>query len=236
MSDTNIVIKENEDLTIEDVKKAMPTRLKSVVTQEFVDKINKSINDPLIAQSIKENFLTYTHVLLDGRYQIYEYLNAVKYVSFKLMGLTNQDAYFKTFPDRYAKLVAQGTSAKDISCYVSAFHKTKLVTSLIEQSLIPIWLLNQDVYQKAINKQVELMNTAKSERIQCMAADSLLNHLKKPEKAEAAVNIDMRETQGISELKNALLALAKNQKEMIEKQGVSPKVIAEQEIIDVESN
>ena len=131
MSDTNIVVKENEDLTIEDVKKAMPTRLKSAVTQEFVDKLNKSINDPLIAQSIKENFLTYTHVLLDGRYQIYEYLNAVKYVSFKLMGLTNQDAYFKTFPDRYAKLIAQETSAKDISCYVSAFHKTKLVTSLI---------------------------------------------------------------------------------------------------------
>lgn len=236
MDDTNLPVDTQQDLTVQDVKKAVPTKLKSAVTQEFVDKINQSINDPLMAQSIKENFLTYTHVLLDGRYQLYEYLNAVKYVSFKLMGMTNQDAYFKTFPDRYAKLVAQGTSAKDISCYVSAFHKTKLVTSLIEQSLIPIWLLNQDVYQKAINTQVELMNTAKSERIRCMAADSLLNHLKKPEKTEAAVNIDMRETKGISELKEALITLAKNQKMLIEKQGVSPKIIAEQEIVDVESD
>ena len=80
------------------------------------------------------------------------------------------------------------------------------------------------------------MNTAKSERIRCMAADSLLNHLKKPEKTEAAVNIDMRETKGISELRDALVALAKNQKMLIEKQGISPKIIAEQEIVDVESD
>ena len=46
----------------------------------------------------------------------------------------------------------------------------------------------------------------------------------------------MRETKGISELRDALVALAKNQKMLIEKQGVSPKIIAEQEIVDVESD
>ena len=91
MDDTNLPVDTQQDLTVQDVKKAVPTKLKSAVTQEFVNKINQSINDPLMAQSIKENFLTYTHILLDGRYQLYEYLNAVKYVSFKLMGMTNQD-------------------------------------------------------------------------------------------------------------------------------------------------
>lgn len=221
-----------KDLTVDSLKAALPTRLKYEATQSLVDKINKSIQDPIMAESIKDNFLTYSHVLTNSRYQMDEYLNAVKYVSFKLMGLTNQDAYFKTFPDRYTKLVAKGTTTKDISCYVAAFARTKLVNDIMEQSLIPTWILNQDAYQKAINTQVELMNTAKSEKVRAMAADSILNHLKKPEKQEALVNIDMRETKGIAELKQSIVDLAKVQKELIQ-QGMSPKTIAETEIIDV---
>lgn len=212
------------------LKESLPPALRTFATQELADKIDAITTDPLFANSIKENFVTYTHVLQEGKYKMDDYLNAIAYVSFKLMGYTNQEAYFKTFPNRYANLLAQGKDEKTISSYVRAFHKGKLVNKIMEQSIIPSWVLNQDAYQEAINKNVQLMRTAKSEKVQALAADSLLRHLSKPEVNEGPlINIDMREGSGLDELKNAISSLAQKQKELIQS-GVSTKDIVEQKI------
>lgn len=217
-------------ISTEVLKDSLPPALRTFATQELADKIDAITTDPLFANSIKENFVTYTHVLQEGKYKMDDYLNAVAYVSFKLMGYTNQEAYFKTFPNRYANLLAQGKDEKTISSYVRAFHKGKLVNKIMEQSIIPSWVLNQDAYQEAINKNVQLMRTAKSEKVQALAADSLLRHLSKPEVNEGPlINIDMREGSGLDELKNAISSLAQKQKELIQS-GVSTKDIVEQKI------
>ena len=213
------------------LKESLPPALRTFATQELADKIDSITTDPLFANSIKENFITYTHVLQEGKYKMDDYLNAVTYVSFKLMGYTNQEAYFKTFPNRYANLLAQGKDEKTISSYVRAFHKGKLVNKIMEQSIIPSWVLNQDAYQEAINKNVQLMRTAKSEKVQAMAADSLLKHLSKPEVNDAPlINIDMREGSGLDELRDALTSLAQKQKELI-MNGVPTKDIVEQVLV-----
>ena len=219
-------------LTVETVKKVMPLRAKPLITQDLINKVN-SIKDPEIAKQVRDNFIGYCHVLGEGKYAVEDYLNAVIYVSYKLMGLNNQESYIRTFPDRYAKLVAKGTTSKDLSAYVTAFSKGKLVNLILEQTMVPTWVLNQDVYQKAINTQAELMVTAKSERIRCMAADSILTHLAKPEKAGPLINIDINQNAGLEELKQTLVKMAKTQQDLIQK-GVATKEIAEQEIIDVE--
>ena len=115
--------------------------------------------------------------------------------------------------------------------YNSPLHNdTKNTQEEQEQSLIPSWILNQDAYQEAINKNVQLMRTAKSEKVQAMAADSLLKHLAKPEVNDTPlINIDMRQGSGLDELKEAITSLAKKQKELIEG-GVSTKEIAEQKL------
>lgn len=219
-------------LTLDNVKKAVPAKLKDSIEQSFVDKLNNLANDPIVADQIRNNFISYAHVINDGKFSIEEYLAAVKYVSFKLMNLTNVDSYARTFPQRYAGLLARGTSQKDIASYVSAYNRGKLVNLILEQTLVPSWVLNQDIYQKAINTQAELMNNAKSERVKCMAADSILKALAKPEAAGPLVNIDMKETSGINELKQALVELAANQKKSIEKGILTPKNIVEAEIIN----
>lgn len=219
-------------LTLDNVKKAVPAKLKDSIEQSFVDKLNNLANDPIVADQIRNNFISYAHVINDGKFSIEEYLSAVKYVSFKLMNLTNVDSYARTFPQRYAGLLAKGTSQKDIASYVSAYNRGKLVNLILEQTLVPSWVLNQDIYQKAINTQAELMNNAKSERVKCMAADSILKALAKPEAAGPLVNIDMKETSGINELKQALVELAANQKKSIEKGILTPKTIVEAEIIN----
>ena len=218
-------------LTVDQVAKALPANLKGLATQNLADQINNAVSDPVVAEQIRNNFISYTGVLQEGRFKTEDYLNAVIYVSHKLMGMSNQDAYFKTFPQRHAALVAKGTSNKDIAAYVAAYNRGKLVNLILEQTLVPTWVLNQDIYQKAINTQAELMMHANSEMVRTTAANSILTHLAKPKEAGPLINLDMRETSGMEELKGMLTTLAQKQKELIES-GATTKSIAEQNIIE----
>jgi hypothetical protein len=221
-------------LTVQQVATALPPNLKGAATQSLVDMINNVVSDPVIAEQIRENFLSYTAVLKDGKFKTEDYLNAVAYVSFKLMGLSNQDAYFRTFPQRHAALVAKGTSSKDISAYVSAYNKGKLVNLILEQTLVPTWVLNADVYQKAINTQADLMINAQSELVRTQAANSILTHLAKPKAAGPLINLDMRENSGMNELRNVLTELATRQRDLIQNGQATTKEIADQRIIEGE--
>lgn len=223
-----------EQITLPLLEKALPKNLRRCATQELLDKLNNVASDPVEAEEIKKNFIGYTHILQEGKFDANEYLNAIKYVSYKLMGFSNQESYIKTFPDRYQNFLVRGVSAKDQAAYVAAYNKGKLVNLILEQTLVPTWVLNQDIYQKAINTQAELMANAKSERVRAMAADSILNHLKKPDAVAPLVNIDMRKDSGIEDMKKALVELAKKQQELI-KAGATTKEVIEQDLV-IEEN
>jgi len=218
-------------LTTTDVASALPANLKSSVTQSLVDKLNAVTTDPMEAAYTRDNFISYTAVLKDGKFKTEDYLSAVTYVSLKLMGNSNQDAWAKTFPGRYATLVGRGATSKEISAHVSAYNKGKLVNLILEQSLVPTWVLNQDIYQQAINVQAELMATAFSEKVRCDAANSLLTHLKKPEGRDFQIGIEVKDNSGMNELKAALLEMAKTQRTMIEG-GAGIKLITNATLIE----
>lgn len=222
-------------LTRDMVAKALPANLKGSVTQQLVDTVNNVVSDPLIAEQVRDNFLTYSHVLQDGKYKMEDYLNAVQYVSYKLMGKSNQDSYFLTFPQRHAALVARGSSKKDISAYVAAYNKNQLVNKILEQSIIPSWVLNQDKYQEAINVQADLMINAQSEKVRSDAANSLLTHLSKPKEAGFQLNINAQESSGMNELRELLKDLAKQSIQNIE-QGQPIKEITGQRIFTQEQS
>lgn len=222
------------DLTVQQVQQAVPPNLKTAVTQALVDQINQISTDPLIAEQIRNNYISYTGVLKDGKFKTEDYLNAVAYVSYKLMGYSNQDAYFKTFPQRHAALVAKGSTSKDISAYVSAYNKGKLVNLIFEQTLVPTWVLNQDLHQKALNVQADLMINANSELVRSNAANSILTHLAKPKEAGPLINLELNQNSGMNELKDLLSNLAQQQRDLIAS-GVPTKEIAEQKIIEGES-
>jgi uncharacterized protein (UPF0147 family) len=220
-------------LTRDQIEQALPTNLKSAATQSFTDQINNLSSDPLVAEQIRENFLSYSRVLQEGKFKTEDYLHAVAYVAFKHMGYSNQEAYCRTFPQRHAVLVAKGTSPKDIAAYVAAFHRGKLVNLIMEQSLVPIWILNQDTYQRAINTQVEIMEDDTLPAVaRTAAANSVLTHLAKPKEAAAAISLTIADTSGMSEMRQLLTDLARNQRTAIAG-GTSPREIASQKLIDV---
>lgn len=203
-------------LTIEEVTAAVPAQLRTSVSQHFVDMLNNLQVDPEMASNIKENFISYSGVLKEGRFKIEDYFNAVMYVSYKIMNMSNQDAYIRTFPQRHADLVARGATPKDISSYVAAYHKGKLVNLIMEQVMVPVWVLNQEMFQRALNVQFELMTDPDmSGKVRTDAANSILTHLKKPEKMDFQLNMNTPESSGMKELTAALTNLANAQLEQI---------------------
>jgi len=223
-------------LTVEQFKQALPDKVKKSINQELIDQINGTLADPEMFESYRDNLLSYTKVMADGRFKVQEYVSAVKYVSHKLMGCTNIEAYTKTFPDKYQRFVAQGVVAKDIASYVTAYNKSKLVNLIFEQTLIPHYVLNQDLYQKALNVQADLMVNSGSDKVRCDAANSLLTHLKMPETQKVELEIGIKEDSSISQLRQATLELARQQRLAMEAGQMSAQEVAHTKIIvDVEA-
>ena len=217
------------------IEMALPAHLKSVVTADLVDLVNNIATDPIVAEQVRNNFLSYTGVMKEGKFKLSDYIHAVAFVSYRLMGMTNKEAYFKTFPDRYQSLVAKGTSDKNMSAYVGSYANNKLVNLIMEQSIVPSWVLNRDIYQKAINVQLQIMTDEDvSPKVRSDAANSILVNLAKPKDSNIQINMDVTESSGMNELKEALTKMAEQQQELL-KRGMSPKELAAQTIIDVDS-
>lgn len=223
-------------LTIDQFKTALPDKVKKSINQELIDKINTTLADPDAYEAYRDNLLSYTKVMADGRFKIENYVDAVRYVSHKLMGCSNIEAYTKTFPDKYQRFVQQGVQAKDIASYVTAYNKSKLVNLIFEQTLIPSYVLNQDLYQKALNVQAELMVSAHSEKVRSDAANSLLTHLKMPETQKVELEIGVKEDSSIAALRATTLELARQQRLMMESGAMNAQQVAHGKLVlDIET-
>jgi len=218
-------------LTVEQFKQALPDKVKKSVNQELIDQVNLTLSEPELYEAYRENLVSYTSVMADGRFKVANYIEAVKYVSHKLMGCTNIDAYSKTFPDKIARFLAQGVASKDIASYVTAYNKSKLVNLIFEQTLIPSYVLNQDLYQKALNVQAALMVESKSDKVRCDAANSLLTHLKMPETQKVELALSVKEDGSIAALRATTLELARQQRLMMQSGAMNAQEIAHSKLM-----
>lgn len=178
-----------EVMSPEQFKLALPAQFRGNVTQEVMDGVNALLADPNLAEAYRERMVGHTSVLREGKFKLESYLGAVKFVTQKMMNKSDIDAYIATFPVKYQDFVNRGVSQKDISSYVSAFKKSKLVTLIMEQALIPAWVGNQDMYQQALNAQFDLGMNAGSEKVRVEALNSVLTQLKQPEKTKITLDI-----------------------------------------------
>ena len=214
-------------LTLTEVQATLPTNHRANITQDMVDQLNKLSSDPNEAKYIRDNFISFASVLQEGRFRIGDYVAAVMYVSHKVMGKTNLEAYKLTFPQRYADMVKAGKEKKDIASFVTAYNKGMLVTKIMEQAIVPSWILNNGMFQEALNTQYELMqDVSVSDKVRCEAANSLLTHLKKPEAHKAEVKIDIAVNDGLSALEDQLVTLSAAQLKAIEDKQMSSQDVA----------
>jgi len=180
--------------------------------------------DEKVRDNVLDMFISFQDVLKDGgRYDLTSYVNACTFVSYIMMGLNNIESYKRTFPERYKthyeKYKAKGITNPDkyIGVHVTSYKKGRLVTTLLERSIVPLYVLNAPVAQKAVNKLAYLMDNSKNERIQLESAKGLLEYLKLPERLNDKVDKERLE-EGISaidSLRMAITNMSKQSKAMI---------------------
>lgn len=219
-------------LNVVELREALPKQHKSRITQEFVDEVNKLISEPEMGEIYARNLVTYATVLQEGRFKLQDYFNATLFVSYKMMGMSSMAAYQKVFPQKCKDMIGRGVPTKDLQAYASTYNKTKLVTLIYEQTLIPDHIMYASVRHKAIAKQAALLES-QNEYVAQKAADSLMNHLKAPESAKLTLDVSTRDTGVISELASALANLGKVQREKIIEGTYSAKDIAHSDILEV---
>jgi hypothetical protein len=217
------------ELTLVQLQGCVPKKWRHNVTEDTIKLIN-SEPDEDFRQVYKDNLLGFADVIQTGKYKMTQYVDAVKFVSYKLLGDTNLMAYAKVFPDRYQRQVDRGTPAKNIAAYGTSYNKTDLVHKILERTLVPVHILNMDIHQEAINTQAELMRSAKSETVRQKAAECLITQLKAPETAKIEVDISYS-NDSIDELRETTRALAQQQLKLIQSGAVTAETIAHSDII-----
>ena len=223
---------DDEVLTVEALRAVMPKRQKHNINQNLVNELNKLVIDPEAREAFRENLVGYTSVLQDPNVKLNSYIQAVKYVSYKLLGYSNQDSWIKTFPIRYKRLVDLQKSDGFVRSTVACYNRGKIVNAILEQSMVPVWVLNNDLFQQALTTQFKLMTTADSEKVRTDAANSLLTHLKQPEATKLTLEVDVVQDDSIRELREATLELARAQKRSIELGGTTADAVAKGKLIN----
>ena len=218
-------------LSLESIKKLVPKTQRTLITEDFVDRLEASIKDSVIAEEFKSNFITYLNVLSKGKYKMEDYINAVKYVSFKLLDYSNVKAYAATFPERYQRLVGEG---QQIDAFVSMYNKNKLVIQIYEQTIVPSYVLNAPLHQQALNT---LASMIQDEDVRGMtkvkACEAILAYTKQPEVIKGELTIGIEQSDTINDLREVTEQLAKTYREALANGTKTLKQVAESRIIDI---
>lgn len=220
------------ELNQESFDLVLPKNMRGRVNDAVMEKIVAICDDEGMAETIKENIISYTSVLSDGKFNIHDYLNAIKYSTYKLIGDTNTMAFSKTFPEKMLKWKTEGRHQKEVARYTTGYNQSKLVTLIMEQARIPTYLVNADVFQNAINIQADIMaDDTVSPKVRSDAANSLLTHLKRPEAQKVELGVSIKGSSKIQELEMITMKLAAQQAELVNSGAYNAKEIAHQSIV-----
>lgn len=225
----------SQQLSLIDLKEAMPKAKRKAITQDMVDTINQLATDDTFRQNYQDNIIGFASVLQEGRYKITSYIDAVRYVSFRMMGNNKGTSYRLTFPERYQKFIDDGCTARTISGYSTAYSKGELVSKVESQSMIPSHIFNADKFQAAINETYNIMmnkdEDGPSFKVRTDAANNLMTALKPPETKKLELEIDIKENTNIADLRVAARELAVQQHAALASGSVNALDVAHSSII-----
>lgn len=214
---------------IKEFKEALPSHMKKNVDMHLIDKVNAIIESDDDREAFKEDIIGLSTILKEGKFKLENYVCAVKYIRHKMMGKTNTEAYKLTFPEKYAKWIDMGKTSKDISAATTIYNKGKLVNLVREAAMIPVYVYNADIYQEAINTQVEIMRNDKvSPKVRSDAANSIMSHIKPPEVKKVELDLGITENSALAGLKEVSARLAEQQRQSLQDGSMTAKEVAEQ--------
>lgn len=210
-------------ITLEEVKNSMPVK-GGFVTQEAVDIINSSVNDPEFqGESLLQTASIYESVLKGSRASVPEYLNAIRFCAYMMTNEENYtEAYKKVFMDRdFVKqrmmLPTDSPKYAELTSAASRYRRTKLVVDILTVSQVPLDMIFSGYRYKALGVLAEIMIDGRYDRDRVSAAKELLAATRSEstkialEIGPSAGAVSMQE-----QLDKQLTALARNQQLLLE--------------------
>lgn len=232
--DTNM----STQLTIEQVKKDMPLK-KGIITQDAVDIINASLNDPEFqGESLVQTAAIYEAVLRGARASIPEYLNAIRFCAYMSTNNSNYtEAYKKVFSDREFVRLRRDLPTDDprygeLTSAASRYRRTKLVTDILTASQVPLDLIFTGHRYKAIGVLAEVMENGKYDRDKINAAKELLAATKGPDNVKIELDVGISESSAVDQLNDQLAAIAGRSLKHLEAGATSLKELGAMKVID----
>jgi len=225
-------------LTIADVKQAMPKK-KNFITQEAVDIINASTNDPEFqGESLLQTASTYEAVLKGARASVPEYLNAVRFCAYMMTNKSNYtEAYKKVFADREFVSTRLGLATSDpryteLTSAASRYRRTKLVVDILTVSQVPLDLIFTGHRYKAIGVLAEVMENGRYDRDRINAAKELLAATKGVENVKIELDVGVSESSAVQQLNDQLAEIAGRSLKHLEAGSTSLKELGALKVID----
>lgn len=210
-------------LTIDDLKKALPSR-KNSVTQEIVDLFNDSLSEPEFqGEELIQSAVTYEKVLQGvGGVGLKDYINALRFCAYLVTVDDNYtEAYTKTFymRDFVKERVGADTKSveyRELTTAASRYRKSRLVVEILTVSQVPLDMMFTGARYKAVAVLADRMENSRLDRDKINAAKELLAATKGPENVRVAMDVGVQENSATQNLMDQLSAIAVRQKGLIE--------------------
>lgn len=232
--------------TLEEVKRSMPLK-SGFITQEAVDIINNSVNDPEFqGESLLQTASIYENVLKGSRSSVPEYLNAVRFCAYLSTNESNYtEAYKKVFMDReFVKirtmLPTDDPKYAELTSAASRYRRTKLVVDILTVSQVPLDMIFGGYRYKALGVLAEVMMDGKFDRDRVSAAKELLAATAGAEHIKIELDIGVKEDSAVQQLNDQLSVMAARQTKLLSsgaatlEQFGNLKVAREGEVVEAE--
>lgn len=212
--DEIMAVPEIEELNSEVIKKVLPKGIGKDNATRVTELINIAVKgmDPTLGEHFRDNCISWVGALKNLKTSTEQYINASKFVTYKLAGDSNVKAYAKTFPERVSRMANEKMSNEYLNTYANIYSRSKVVAEIYALALIPTHIMYQDYFHLAVKTQVSIMMDNKvSPKVRSDAASSLMTHLKTPEVKQAELKVTVSESDTISELRDVLAELSSKQ-------------------------
>lgn len=203
-------------------KTTKKNKQKIIPTDEAINLINASINDPSFdGFKFIDTMITYQSALENERVNLEDYVNAIRFTSYLEVYEGNATkAYIDAFKHRdfvKDRLNSDTNSIeyKQLASAATRYRKNPLVINILSQAEVPLYLMFQGYRYKAVSVLVKEMNEAKLSKDRINAADRLLVHLKPPENLKIELDVGVKKDEIVSECENLIASMVAKQKELL---------------------
>lgn len=212
--------------------------------REMMDRVNQIIQseNPTYAEYFRNIWVDSLDLMSSSNnnsktYSYKELANACLFMTYRMAGDTKIKAYCKVFPERFERLKNEGENNSRLYDYAELYSRNKICTEIAAKISIPTHILYQDAFHKAMRVSVDIMMDEKvSPKVRVEAAANIMNHTKIPEIKKAELDISIRETDDLQQLKQTLAELSSKQHQMIIDGECSVVDVSKQVIYTEENN